>query len=235
MITIIISTGNTELDERLGGGIPFPSLVLIEGGHGTGKTLMAQQIVWGGLRAGKRVVVCTTEDTCHGYLARMNELGMSAEDYFITGQLKIFSAQMKGVKWSKHEAELLPFALKVFINLKKKEYDIFVLDSASVILKYSSPSIILGLFTEAKVLTDEKKVIIFTLHPGILDEELFTQLRALADVYFKLEEQQIGGQVLKILKVVKMRGVLECPRPMIAFQVYPSLGITVVPLALVKT
>jgi len=34
----IIPCGNDEFDRMFGGGIPFPSLMLIEGGHGTGKS-----------------------------------------------------------------------------------------------------------------------------------------------------------------------------------------------------
>ena len=37
----IIPCGNEEFDRMFGGGIPFPSLMLIEGGHGTGKSVIA--------------------------------------------------------------------------------------------------------------------------------------------------------------------------------------------------
>ena len=41
----IISTDNEEVDRQLGGGLPVPSLVLIEGDHGTGKSVVTAQFI----------------------------------------------------------------------------------------------------------------------------------------------------------------------------------------------
>lgn len=49
---LIVGTGNEDLDRRLG-GVPFPSLVMMEGDHGTGKSVMAAQFALGFLSAGK--------------------------------------------------------------------------------------------------------------------------------------------------------------------------------------
>jgi len=57
----VLPTGNEELDMRLGGGIPVPNLLSIEGDHGTGKSLLAQQLAYGAAKAGKHVVYVTTE------------------------------------------------------------------------------------------------------------------------------------------------------------------------------
>ncbi len=39
----IISTGNAEIDTKLGGGIPVGSLALVEGQSASGKSVLAQQ------------------------------------------------------------------------------------------------------------------------------------------------------------------------------------------------
>jgi len=39
---VVVPTGNEELDMRLGGGIPCPSLLIIEGDHGSGKAVLSQ-------------------------------------------------------------------------------------------------------------------------------------------------------------------------------------------------
>ena len=45
----LLSTGNMEMDKKLSDGFPLKSLNLIEGANGTGKSVIAQQIMWGGL------------------------------------------------------------------------------------------------------------------------------------------------------------------------------------------
>ena len=46
------TTGNDELDKKLGGGIPAGSLTLVEGVSDSGKSVLTQQIVWGTLKQG---------------------------------------------------------------------------------------------------------------------------------------------------------------------------------------
>ena len=43
MTVVTVPTGNEEVDRQLGGGLPLPSLVLIEGDHGTGKSSVSAQ------------------------------------------------------------------------------------------------------------------------------------------------------------------------------------------------
>ena len=43
----IISTGNDELDKKIGGGIPSRSLTMIEGQPDSGKSVLLQQMIWG--------------------------------------------------------------------------------------------------------------------------------------------------------------------------------------------
>ncbi|MEM4034162.1 MAG: ATPase domain-containing protein, partial [Sulfolobales archaeon] len=56
----IIPLGIKEMDEVLGGGIPHPTLITVEGGHGTGKTSLTQQIIYSALREGLKAYVITT-------------------------------------------------------------------------------------------------------------------------------------------------------------------------------
>jgi flagellar protein FlaH len=46
----ILSSGNSEIDKKLGEGIPLGSLTLIEGENDTGKSVLCQQFIYGGLR-----------------------------------------------------------------------------------------------------------------------------------------------------------------------------------------
>ena len=47
-------TGNEEIDRQFGGSLPFPSLMLLEGDHGTGKSAMVALFMQGLLESGKK-------------------------------------------------------------------------------------------------------------------------------------------------------------------------------------
>ena len=69
----IISTGNEEIDRQFGGGIPAPSLVFIEGDHGTGKSAISAQIM-NGLVASKQSLLCVIENTVKQYIQKMKSI-----------------------------------------------------------------------------------------------------------------------------------------------------------------
>ncbi|MCH8206378.1 MAG: hypothetical protein IH956_05180, partial [Chloroflexi bacterium] len=41
----VVSTGNVEIDKKMGGGIPVGSMTLIEGESDSGKSVLSQQMI----------------------------------------------------------------------------------------------------------------------------------------------------------------------------------------------
>ena len=85
-----ISTGSTEIDRRLGGGIPFRTLMLVEGQPASGKSTLSQQLLWGALKSGESATIYTTEQTVQSFLRQMDSLGLSVTDYFLLDQLRVY-------------------------------------------------------------------------------------------------------------------------------------------------
>ena len=135
----VLSLGIGELDRGLGGGIPYPSLISLEGGHGTGKTVFTQQIVHSMLRNNIRVCVVSSETTVKEYLSMMESIKLNSSPSYLSGQLDIYPLHVEGGRWSKF---LSSFFLKVtanFLELKKKRYDAIVIDSLSVLTVDTPP------------------------------------------------------------------------------------------------
>src|SRR5512137_2319787 len=86
----IISTGHPEIDKKLGGGIPIGSLTLIEGQSDAGKSVLCQQMIWGSLSGGYKVLLFTTENSVKSLLSQMESLGLGILDYVLLGRVKIF-------------------------------------------------------------------------------------------------------------------------------------------------
>ena len=59
-----------ELDVILGGGLPTGSLVVLAGGPGTGKTILAQQICFATATPERRAIYYTTLSEPHAKLIR---------------------------------------------------------------------------------------------------------------------------------------------------------------------
>ncbi|MBI2392018.1 MAG: AAA family ATPase [Deltaproteobacteria bacterium] len=55
-----LSTGVVKLDEAMGGGIPLQSVTIVAGAPGTGKTVLALQLMFAAARAGKKCLFFTT-------------------------------------------------------------------------------------------------------------------------------------------------------------------------------
>ena len=230
----IISTGNEELDLKLGGGIPHPTLILVEGPHGTGKTVLVQQLIKGAVDNGYRVTVVTTESTTRGYIEKSRNVGIDLSEPFLLGKLRVYSAQLPGARWVKRYTSMLLPMLGAYMTVKADTYDIFVVDSLSHIAIYATPSNVLDFFNKVRVLTDRGKTIILTIHPGVLREDLATRARAICDGYIKLSSAVVGGRAVKIMSIVKLRGAPTTFDSTITYDVDPAFGIKLVPIALAK-
>ncbi len=78
-----ISTGISELDRALEGGIPKGSWVAITGEPGTGKSILCMHFAWAGIKAGDPVVYVTTEAEFRDILKQAKMFGIDFEQYRI--------------------------------------------------------------------------------------------------------------------------------------------------------
>lgn len=230
----IISLGIAELDRDLGGGLPHPSLISIEGEYGSGKTIFVQQIAKSMLNIGLRVYIISSEATVREYLSMMRSVRLDADNYYLSGQLNIYPLHIEGGRWNDF---LSSFFLKVtanFLELKKKFYDAVIIDSLSVLTVNTPPSEFLTFITRIKNLVSDEKTVVTTFHPEFLSEENIMKLRASSDVYLVLKNASISGLDVKVLRVVKLWGVSGERKSAITLEINPQIGLRVMPLSGVK-
>lgn len=226
----LISTGNGELDKKIGGGIPEGSLTLIEGQSEAGKSVLTQQLVWGGLQDGKRVAYYTTENTTRSLMRQMSSLSLDVTDFFIMRRINIYPIQSAP---SEEEARRqLQSVLKHMA--KMREQDILVFDSLSVFVSNIPEQDTLTFFTAAKNFCDDNKTLLLTMHSYAFGEPMFVRLRSICDAYLRLRVREIGTQLLKELEVAKIRGADRATGNVIAFDVEPSIGMRIIPITKAK-
>ena len=86
----VVSTGNNEVDKKLGGGIPTGSLVLMEGQSDAGKSVVSQHFTYGALSSKLGTVYYTTENTVKSLISQMTSLDLDITDYFLCDRLRIY-------------------------------------------------------------------------------------------------------------------------------------------------
>jgi len=73
-------------------------LTLIEGQSDAGKSVLAQQMMWGALNSRHRVLLFTTENTVKSMDSQMESLGLGILDSLLLGWIKIFTIEPSKMK-----------------------------------------------------------------------------------------------------------------------------------------
>jgi len=227
----ILTTGNIELDKKMGGGIPEGSLTLIEGQSDAGKSVLVQQLTWGGMRNGFRVLFYTTENTTRSLLNQMQDLGLTVEDQFLLGWLKVYPVpQAFDEKQSLQVFQML----RKHIAQHQDDVDVVIVDSLTTFVSHVSDQETLTFFTLCKEFCDLNKTVIFTLHSHAFSEQMFTRIRSICDAHMRLRVEEVGDQLVKALEVAKIRGAEKSTGNVISFEVEPGLGMRIVPITKAK-
>ncbi|MGQ9460890.1 MAG: ATPase domain-containing protein [Candidatus Bathyarchaeaceae archaeon] len=230
----IVSLGVLELDRDLGGGVPHPSLISIEGEYGSGKTVFAHQMVNAMLKSGLRVFVVSSEATVKEYLSMMESVKLDAYDYYLSGQLNIYPLHVEGGRWSEFLSSFFLRVMANFLEIKKKHYDALFIDSLSVLTVQTPSHEFLTFVTRIKNLVSDGKTVVVTFHPEFMPEESIMKLRASSDVYLMLKNTSISGIDVKLLRIVKLWGVSGERKSSITLEINPQIGLRVMPLSGVK-
>jgi flagellar protein FlaH len=230
-LTRVISTGHPEIDKKLAGGIPVGSLVLVEGESDAGKSVLCQQIMWGSLSNGVKVLVFTAENTVRSLIVQMDSLGMSILDQLLMGWLKIYALKLSKLRtlpaWDTLQAILE--AMEYW-----DEYGLIIIDSLTPIVSQTSGDEALAYFERCKSLCDKGRTVINVTHTYAFDQDLLVRVRSVSDAHFKLMIEKVGDKLVKTLEVAKIRGASQNTGNILTFDVEPEVGMKIMPISKAK-
>ncbi len=224
----VLSTGHSEIDKRLGGGIPVGSLTLIEGQSDAGKSVLAQQIIWGSLNSKHRVLMFTTENTVRSLNTQMDSLGLSILDAILLGWLKIYA-----VETSKMGLATTFDTILSGID-SHPGYNMVVVDSLTPVVAHVSVGEVITYFEQCKKRCDRGKTIINIAHTYAFSEEILVRIRSVCDAHFRLRIEEVGDKLVKVLEVAKVRGADKNTGNILSFEVEPGMGMRVMPISRAK-
>ncbi|MCH8869677.1 MAG: flagellar accessory protein FlaH [Chloroflexi bacterium] len=226
----VISTGNTEVDKKMGGGIPVGSLILIEGESDAGKSVLTQQMIWGSLYDGINVVLYTTENTVKSFIRQMNSLSLEVTDFLLLGKLKIFSIMAS-------KAQLSPAEVFSILLTDLESYPgtpLIVVDSLTTFITHSSIEETMTFFEICKQYCDRGTTVIMVVNSYAFGEADLARVRSICDAHLSLRNEEVGDRLIKVLEVAKVRGAQMSTGNIISFDVEPMLGIKIIPVSKVS-
>ena len=234
---VFISTNNRELDNAFGGGIPVPSLVLLEGNNDAGKTVISQQFLYGAILGEMDATVLTTENTTRSFLSQMKLLHLDVDRPFIEGKLRVIPIHVKNIVWTQYRLSRLLTTLTSYIQQNQSRF--FLIDSLTYVFAEAGLDDILTFFSRLKKLTEPnspdpsgEKIVIGTLHSnfhGEESEQLLVRIRALCDAHIKLSKDVASGQIVRRIEVAKLKGSQLMTNKVNSFEIHPAFGVRIVP------
>jgi archaeal flagellar protein FlaH len=226
----IISTGQPEINKKLGGGIPVKSLILIEGQSDAGKSVLCQQITWGSLNSGFRVVMFTTENTITSMVTQMESLGLDILHHLLLGNFKIYP-----IKSSAITSDPKGVFEKILDTMGRLEsFELFIIDALTPIVTQCGGDVALSYFERCKSYCDKGRTIINVAHTYAFEQDFLVRSRSVCDAHLKLIIEKVGDKLVKSLEVSKIRGAAQSTGNILSFDVEPQIGIKIMPVSRAK-
>jgi flagellar protein FlaH len=228
----VLTTGKSEIDKKIDDGIPLRSLTLIEGEHDSGKSVLAQQIIWGGMKQGLCIDVFTSEMTSRNFITQMETLSLDISDYYAWGYLRFFPIVVPGLDLEKEDMEEL--LKRLIAHIRECRAEVIIIDSLTLFTEYTTNEVIIDFFNECKNLCDKGKTILVSLHPYAFDEDTLVRIRAVCDAILTLKRALIGDKYLMVLEVAKIRGAHKTRENVVSFEIVPGYGMKIIPISVAK-
>jgi circadian clock protein KaiC len=201
-----LSTGVAELDEMMGGGIPEGDSLLVAGPSGSGKSLLATQFIYAGIRAGEAGIVAIFEERPEEYAGRATSFGLDLKTPMESGMLNIIYLRPLDLSVDETMQEILD-------AIKRTGARRLVIDSLAGFEMALAPSFRADFRESLYRMIFSLTGIGVTILSTVEMEESFTELlfstysiSFLTDDIIRLRYVEIDGQLRKVLMVLKMRG-----------------------------
>ncbi len=222
-----------DLCERLGGGLPQGSLVIIQGPNGTGKSVISQRLVEGLLQKEHKVTYVSTELTTKGFFAQMDSLGYKSLHEAVPEERLVFLPTHPSIGARAPRGERLERLVKA---RRMYENDVIIIDAFSKFLRdhirdrrddghaMDEVEAVLHLF---KRLTGTGRTVLLTIDPHEADQPAIEPFIESADVLLNLEKQIIGNSGVRRIVVERMSRAENRYNEVIGYRVEPGVGIVI--------
>ncbi len=210
-----------SLGQSMGTAIPNRSLMLVCGGIGSGKSIIAQRMSFGMTANDVRVAMFTTELTTRGWLEQVGSIGYYMDKRIDEGKLHLISSF--GV--IAEEAEETVSLLDLLDLPPSKEAEVVIIDRASELM----PEGIGGraLLSTLRKFTSEGRTLMLMIDPEEIDSTLLRELKGSAEIVLDMLTSVVGGQLVRTVSVTRFLRAAGPVTERIGWKVMPEMGFIV--------
>src|SRR6185369_16578081 len=198
-----VSSGMSELDDLLGGGLDSGTSTLLMGPAGCGKSSVAARYAAAAADRGETAVIFTFDETLTTFLHRSAGLGMDIASKVQAGKIHLFQVD---------PAEIAPgqFVNQVRKLIEEKRTSLFVIDSLNGFLNAmpGEAFLMLQLHELLSYLNQQGVTTLFTIaQHGFLGSAMATPVDVsyLADTVLLFRYYEVHGELRQAISVLKKR------------------------------
>lgn len=213
-----------ELCRKLGRGFPSGSIVLIEGGTGSGKSTVCQRIAYGLMENGSSVTYISTQLTTKGFINQMYSLNYRIAPFLLKKKLLYIPV----LSLINTNPSRLDFIERLREGKELYDSDVIIIDTVSSLIKHSvNVEKSLELVSFFKRLTGIKKTIILAVEPSELASNVHSEFVAASDINLSLKISTLGSSIKRTIIVNKFTGAVSPVESMIGFRIESNVGLVV--------
>ncbi len=213
-----------ELCRKLGGGFPPGSIVIIEGGSGSGKSTVCQRLAYGLMENGSSTTYISTQLTTKGFINQMYSLNYGIANFLLKKQL-LYIPVLSLIDPS---ASRIDFIERLRDAEALYKNDVIIIDTISSLIKHSvNMEKGLELISFFKRLTGVKKTIIISIEPTELETRIHNEFVSSADINLSLKISTLGSNIKRTIIVNKFTGASASVESMIGFRIESNVGLVV--------
>ena len=213
-----------ELCSKMGGGFPPGSIVVIEGGTGSGKSTVCQRLAYGLMENGSSVTYVSTQLTTKGFINQMYSLEYRIAPFLLKKKL-LYIPVLSLINTA---ASRVDFIERLREGKVLYENDVIIIDTISSLIKQSANvEKSLELMSFFKKLTGVKKTIILSIQPSELEPNILSEFIGACDINLSLKLSTLGSTIKRTIIVNKFTGASSSIESMIGFRIEPNVGLVV--------
>lgn len=214
-----------QFNQKIGGGLPKRSIVLVEGEEGKGKSILSQRFSFGALKNDYTVSLISSELTVSSFINQMESLSYDVRDFVLSEKLKVVSlfTNLGDIKFDKN------LIYKVFSSKDLMSSDVIIIDSLNGFLIENLKDVkdIFRFVSTIRRIADMGKLVVITFDPKTENDYLKKTLESLSEVFFKVIEVEKYGNFIKQITIHRFNGAGGDVEETIPFRIRSGIGIVI--------
>jgi|TARA_B100000959_G_scaffold244810_1_gene269011 flagellar protein FlaH len=205
----------------MGTAIPNRGLMIVSGGIGSGKSIIAQRMSFGMTANDVKVAMYTTELTTRGWLEQVASIGYYMDKRIDEGLLHLISSFGVIAEVSDEEVTLLDL-----LDAKpSRDAEVIIIDRASELM----PEGVGGkeLLSLLRKFTSEGRTLMLMIEPDEMDGTVLRDLKNSAEVVLDMLTSVVGGQLVRTISVTRFQRAAGPITERIGWKVMPEMGFIV--------